>query len=641
MKDQAHSENRFVSLVTRLRKFRLPLVIAFYVLTIPLSYICTFYIRFDFKIPDRYWLVILHTLIPLFFAKLLAYSAMRIYLSSWQFTSLQDLMDVVKSVFLGSAIALALFAFLEKMDDFPRSIVPIDAVMSIFMIASARLFLKYCYEGFGHSGSPHQHKRVLIVGAGFGGNHAIHEMKINPTVDALPIGLVDDNIYLMGTKREGIPVLGNTHDIPMLVAKYAIDEVVVAIPSGAHKDIVRITDICKNKNISVRVLPSHGKFIQDATYTGRLKEVLTDDLLGRRLIRFSQVSDLVRMKDEIEGKVVFISGAGGSIGSELCRQVALYYPKLLIMYERYETSLNDLELEMQRTFPKQAILPILGDILDTKKVDQILATYLVSIIYHAAAYKHVPVMEREPMEAVRNNISGTYRLGQLAIKNNVKKFVMISTDKAVKPSSIMGATKRVAELIVQHLNANSECQFVAVRFGNVIGSNGSVIPLFKKQIAEGGPVTVTHKDMTRYFMAITEAVQLVLMAGAIGKGGEIFLLDMGQPIKILEVAEALIRRTGLVPNEDVDIVFSGIRPGEKLHEELFWSGDGIVSTEHKSITMLKPHEIDDPTFLESVHLLELDIIDANVENVIPRLQKLVQDFTIDVKYEMRGAAKII
>jgi len=639
MENQNIAEGMFVSSVMRLRRFRLFFVVAFYLLAIPVSYLGAFYIRFDFKIPERYWLVIFHTFVLLFFSRLLVYSILRIYYSSWQFTSLQDLVDIVKAVVLGSVFFLAVGALFEQMGDFPRSILAIDAIITIFLIAGVRLFFRYGYEGWGRMHSHTKNKRVLIVGAGFGGNLAVHEIMTNRTLGIIPVCFVDDNIYLKGTKREGVPVLGNTKDIPLLVLRYAIDEVVVAIPSGAHKDIVRITEICKSAGVLVKVLPSAGKFIQDDTYTGHLKNVLTDDLLGRRVIKFSQESDLIRMQHEVEDKIVFISGAGGSIGSELCRQVALYNPRLLIMYERYETSLSDLEIEMRKVFPEQQILPVLGDILDTKKVNQILQTYPVNLIYHAAAYKHVPVMEREPLEGVRNNIFGTYRLGELAIKNGVKKFVIISTDKAVKPSSIMGATKRVAELIAQHLNSEA-CQFIAVRFGNVIGSNGSVIPLFKKQIVEGGPLTVTHEEMTRYFMAISEAVQLVLMAGTIGKGGEIFLLDMGKPIKILEVAEALIRRSGLTPNKDIDIVFTGIRPGEKLHEELFWSGEGIVPTENKLITMLKPDKVVNSEWLDRVNMLELDVADSNIENIIRRLHLLVNDFTTNVESDVRSAKSI-
>jgi len=642
MGDQASFNNWFVSSVVRFRRFRFPLVLVFYLLSIPISYLFTFYIRFNFTIPDAYWPVIAQTFILLFFTRLLTYSLFRVYISSWELTSLQDIVDTAKAVVLGSVVFLSLIAFLEKMDNFPRSIIPIDAVISIFMISGIRLFFRSYYEGWGHKTLHKANKRALIVGAGSGGILALYEMRNNLSLGMIPVGFIDDNPYLQGTKRQNLPVLGDTKALPHLISQYAIDEVVVSIPSAAHKDIARITRISRDAGTSVRVrvLPNFGRFIQDEAYTGRLKEVLTNDLLGRDIIRFSKESDLIRMDQEIRDQTVFISGAGGSIGAELCRQVALYHPRLIIMYERYETSLSDLEIDMRKYFPDQKILPILGDIMDTKKVDKILGSHAVDLIYHAAAYKHVPVIEREPLEAVRNNIFGTFQMGELAVQHHVKKFVMISTDKAVKPASVMGATKRVAERIVQSLNGQGVSQFISVRFGNVIGSNGSVIPLFKKQIAEGGPVTVTHREMTRYFMAISEAVQLVLMAGSIGKGGEIFLLDMGKPIKILDVAEALIRRSGLEPSKDIDIVFSGIRPGEKLHEELFWSGDGIVSTENKDITMLKPDQVDQTEWLNRVSMLELDLAAANVENVMRQLKSLVNDFTGSPELGVRGTKSI-
>lgn len=631
------NKNRFgstlIAYIVRLRKFRVPLIVSFYLLSVLVSYLGAFYIRFDFMIPERYWLIIRHTFLILFVSRLLTHSMFRDYRSSWQFTSLHDVVDIVKGGMLGSVIFLALIAFMGKMDDFPRSIIVIEAIINIFFISGIRLFFRYGYEGAGREPFHKAHKRALIVGAGYGGMLALNEMRRDQKSGIVPVGFVDDDPHLKGTRRQGVIVFGNTNKIPDLVSQHAIDEVVVAIPSATHKDIVRISDICKSVSIAVRVLPSVGEIIRDGAYnTGRLKEVLIDDLLGRKIIRFSEKSDLVRLNQELKGKCVLITGAGGSIGSELCRQAATYHPRLLIMYERHETSLSDIEIDMRKDFPHQPILPVLGDILDTKKVDKVLQMYSVDLIYHAAAYKHVPVIEREPLEAVRNNIFGTFRLGELAVKHGVKKFIMISTDKAVKPSSIMGATKRVAELIVQSLNEKSvtdsrHTQFISVRFGNVIGSNGSVLPLFKKQIAEGGPVTVTHKDMTRYFMAISEAVALVLMAGTLGKGGEIFLLDMGKPVKILDVAEALIRRSGLEPNKDVDIVFSGIRPGEKLYEELFWYGEGIVPTEHKEITMLKPDLIDYAEWLDRVNMLELDFEVSNTENVIRHLQGLVKDFT--------------
>ncbi len=632
----------FAQYTEHLRRFRLPFVIAFYLLSIPASYGCAFVIRFGLPVPDRDLLVFFNTLPFLFFSRLVVYSLLRTYSSSWQCTSLQDVGDIVKAGVSGSVLFMALVAFSGKMYDFPRSTLPLEGVINILIIAGTRLLFRYCYEGLQQMVPHKTNKRVLIVGAGAGGMLALREMKRNDKLGIIPVGFIDDNPYLKGTKRDGIPVLGDTKDMPHLVLKYAIDEAVIAIPSAAHKDIVRMTEICRSAAPSVRVMPSVGKFIQGEAYTGHLKEVLTNDLLGRKVIKFSRESDRILMEQEIKGQSVLITGAGGSIGSELCRQVALYHPRLVILYERYETSLYDLEIDMRKHFKDQPILPILGDILDTKKVEQVLQSHKVTLIYHAAAYKHVPVMEREPLEAVRNNIFGTFRLGEIAMKHHVKKFIMISTDKAVKPSSVMGMTKRVAELIVQSLNgignlAPESTQFISVRFGNVIGSNGSVIPLFKKQIAEGGPVTVTHIEMTRYFMAISEAVQLVLTAGAMGKGGEIFLLNMGEPIKILDVAEALIKRSGLEHGRDIDIVFSGIRPGEKLHEELYWAGEGVVPTKNKNITLLKPDNMDHSKWLERVNMLELDVALSNTESVMRQIEMLVNDASINVESSVEHA----
>jgi FlaA1/EpsC-like NDP-sugar epimerase len=335
------------------------------------------------------------------------------------------------------------------------------------------------------------------------------------------------------------------------------------------------------------------------------------------------------MKKEIEGKGVLVTGAGGSIGSELCRQVAHFNPRLLILLDRYENTLYELEIDLKRKFPNQPILSVVGDILDPVKVNEILSGNKVNLVYHAAAYKHVPLMEREPTGAVRNNVFGTLNVAKLAVENHVDKFVLISTDKAVNPANIMGTTKRVAEMIVQGLSGNeSGTKFIAVRFGNVIGSNGSVIPIFRRQIIEGGPVTITHAEATRYFMSISEAVQLVMTAGAMGTGGEIFLLDMGEPIKIIDIAAKLINFSGLKPGKDVEIVFTGLRPGEKLHEELYWQGEGIVPTENKKITMLKPNGLYPDRLNTQLKKLEESSHLSNIQGIYTLLKQIVPEAKI-------------
>jgi FlaA1/EpsC-like NDP-sugar epimerase len=335
------------------------------------------------------------------------------------------------------------------------------------------------------------------------------------------------------------------------------------------------------------------------------------------------------MDEEIRGKAVLVTGAGGSIGSELSRQVAEYGPRTLILFDRYENSLYDLELDLRRELPANVLVSVIGDILDSKKVDSLLRQYSVELIYHAAAYKHVPLMEKEPVEAVRNNVLGTMNLARIAVKNRVRKFVLISTDKAVNPANIMGTTKRVAERVIQSLNGDFT-KFIAVRFGNVIGSNGSVIPLFKKQIARGGPITVTDPKITRYFMSIPEAVQLVMTAGAMGSGGEIFLLDMGEPVKIVDLAKELIRLSGLELGKDIDIQYTGLRPGEKLYEELFWKGEGIVPTKNKKITMLKQSESTEAhnALAEKIDLLNDYVALRDLDGIYRLLKDMVPESTI-------------
>jgi len=372
-----------------------------------------------------------------------------------------------------------------------------------------------------------------------------------------------------------------------------------------------------------------GKLIQEDGVVGQLKDVSFDALLGRQTIKFKREADLNLMKMEIEGKGVLVTGAGGSIGSELCRQVATFHPRLLILLDRYENTLYELEIDLKRKFPNQPILSIVGDILDSVKVNEILSENKVNLVYHAAAYKHVPLMQREPVGAVRNNVFGTLNVARLAVENRVDKFVLISTDKAVNPANIMGTTKRVAEMIVQGLCGNERgTKFIAVRFGNVIGSNGSVIPIFQRQIVEGGPITITHPEASRYFMSISEAVQLVMTAGAMGKGREIFLLDMGEPIKILDIATKLISFSGLKLGKDVEIVSVGLRPGEKLHEELYWQGEGIVPTENKKITMLKPNGLYPERLNAQLEELEGWSRSNNIQGIYTTLKEIVPEAKI-------------
>ncbi|GBE35980.1 UDP-N-acetyl-alpha-D-glucosamine C6 dehydratase [bacterium BMS3Bbin07] len=607
-------------------QYRTSFILLFQLAVAALSYIASFYLRFEFTMPPEYFQMFYETLPLLVVCRMAAYYVYKIHTGSWLFVSMSDLMDTLKAVLLGSVLFVITMVFVYGLDEFPRSVFILEAVLNLMFLGGSRFTIRYSYE-FKQRALPKVRKYVLIAGAGSAGVLMLKEVRSNPGMGLQVLGFVDDNPYKKGTNIQGIPILGSIEDIPDLVKRLGIDEVIIAIPSSSYKNLVRITEIARRARVETRILPSLARLIQDDVVANKLRDVSYDDLLGRDVLKFRRESDYRLLKEETGEKSILVTGAGGSIGSELCRQVAHFRPRMLILYERHENSLYDLEIELRKKFPEQHILPVIGDILDSEKLSAILRVNKVDLIYHAAAYKHVPMMEREPLEAVRNNILGTLNVARLAVKANVNKFVFISTDKAVNPANVMGATKRVSELVIQGLNGD-KVKFIAVRFGNVIGSNGSAIPLFKKQIAEGGPVTVTHPDITRYFMAIPEAVQLVMTAGAMGGGGEIFLLDMGKPVKIIDLAEDLIRRSGLQPGKDIDIVFTGLRPGEKLYEELYWEGEGILTTENKKITMLKPngHGYDD--VFQKIKLLEEYIQKSDMEGTLRLLKEIVPEASI-------------
>ena len=590
-----------------------------------LGYMAAFMIRFEFQIPAADYGVMINTLPILVLARLAVYHYFKLYSGGWRFVSMRDLLIISKSIFWGSIIFLVAMVFINRLQGYPRSILLVEPIFNFVLTSGIRFLARFFYESK-LGASSKVIKNAVIAGAGKAGVLVLNEIRTNRKMGIGVVGFVDDNPLKIGTDIQGVRVIGCTEDIPKLAGQYDIDEVIIAIPSAGYKDIARIMNIARNAQVNTKVLPSIGELIQEDGMVGRLKDVSFDALLGRQTIKFKREADLNLMRQEIEGKAVLVTGAGGSIGSELCRQVATFDPRLLILLDRYENTLYELEIDLKRKFPNQPILSVVGDILDSVRVNEIFSENKVSLVYHAAAYKHVPLMEREPTGAVRNNVFGTLNVAKLAVENHVDKFVLISTDKAVNPANIMGTTKRVAEKIIQGLSGNgSGTKFIAVRFGNVIGSNGSVIPIFQRQIIEGGPVTITHAEATRYFMSIAEAVQLVMTAGAMGTGGEIFLLDMGEPIKIVDIAAKLINFSGLKPGKDVEIVFTGLRPGEKLHEELYWQGEGIVPTENKKITMLKPNGLyPDRLNVQLKELGELSHL-SNVQGIYALLKEIVPE----------------
>ena len=465
-------------------------------------------------------------------------------------------------------------------------------------------------------------KRVLVVGAGGAGALVANEYKKNPQYRKKVVAFVDDSWAKKGIYVSGIKVLGDRYDIPTVVENQRIEEIIIAISELNEIELKKILDECKKTTAQVKIMPGVSEVIDGKFSVKKIRDVDVEDLLGREPIKL----DFSGISSYIENKVIMVTGGGGSIGSELCRQIARFNPKELIIFDIYENNAYDLQNELLRKYENLSLKTLIGSVRDRKRLNNIFKEYRPQVVFHAAAHKHVPLMEDSPGEAIKNNVLGTLNTAELASEYGVERFVLISTDKAVNPTNVMGATKRMCEMVIQSIDKESDTEFVAVRFGNVLGSNGSVVPLFKKQIAEGGPVTLTHKDITRYFMTIPEASQLVLQAGAYAKGGEIFVLDMGEPVKIYDLAENLIRLSGYIPNEEIEIKVTGLRPGEKLYEELLMDEEGLSETPHKKIFIGRPGEFKLEKVKNNINML-LDVVKlGNKEKLREKLQEVVPTY---------------
>lgn len=524
----------------------------------------------------------------------------RLYQGIWKYASASDLANVLLGCFLSAlmqAVGMKLMGI-----PFPRSY-----PFMYFAILSAGIgTFRFTYRILGYIQSRREgmqkagKKNTMIVGAGEAGYTLLKELQNSRFVGQNVCCIVDDDPGKKGKYLRGVLVAGNRYDICRLAREYDIDEIMIAIPSADHGMIQEILDICSQTSCKLKVLPGLYQLVNGEVSVSKLRNVEIEDLLGRAPVD-TQIDSIMGY---VSGKTVLVTGGGGSIGSELCRQIARHEPKRLIIFDIYENNAYDIQQELKRDHPGLDLVVLIGSVRNTHRMNNVFEKYHPDIVYHAAAHKHVPLMEDSPNEAIKNNVLGTYKTAQAADKFHASRFVLISTDKAVNPTNIMGASKRLCEMVIQMMNGKSETEFVAVRFGNVLGSNGSVIPLFKKQIEEGGPVTVTHPDIIRYFMTIPEAVSLVLQAGAQAKGGEIFVLDMGKPVKILDLALNLIRLSGYRPYEDIDIQFTGLRPGEKLYEELLMSEEGLQSTENELIHIGKPIEFDEEWFCQKLEELD-------------------------------------
>ena len=575
------------------------------VLSIAGSFFMALWIRNDFSfdsIPKNQIEIFSETILIWAAAAVIVFALFKLYNRIWTFASVSELFRIFLSYVVLAAFVVC-FISLTGMKMWISYYV-FGAILS----CSSTVIIRFAYRGLKLIASTleelslgNERDNVMIIGAGEAGRLIVNEFRTSFYKGKTKVCcIIDDSNGKIGRSLQGIPVVGNREYIPEAVQKYNINKIIFAIPSINPKEKKVILDICSQTTCKVQVVPEMHKLLDDEIPVSKLRKVNVVDLLGRDPISVNTEEIL----GYVSGKVIMVTGGGGSIGSELCRQIAKSNPKLLIIFDIYENNAYAIQQELIRTKPDLNMVTLIGSVRNTARIDRVLKKYKPDIVFHAAAHKHVPLMEDSPNEAIKNNVFGTYKMAKAAAEYGVKKFVLISTDKAVNPTNIMGASKRLCEMVVQMMSRESKTEFVAVRFGNVLGSNGSVIPLFQKQIEEGGPVTVTHPDIIRYFMTIPEAVSLVLQAGYYAKGGEIFVLDMGDPVKIDTMARNLIRLSGYEPDIDIKVVYSGLRPGEKLYEELLMDEEGLESTQNKLIHIGKPIEMDDEKFKKQLDRLE-------------------------------------
>lgn len=593
---------------------------------INLTYILSLIIRFEEAIYSNQFILYFtrykEQFIYITLIKLIIFAFFKMYRSIWRYASVEELVNIVLAAIVSN---LAILSYTHLIgSNLPISVYIIATLFDMMFIGGARFCLRVVKLYMDKFNQDKNKKRIMIIGAGEAGVLVIKEYKNHPRLNSKPVALIDDDEYKQGRVIMGVPVVGKRDDILAQVEKLKIDEIILAMPSASKKDISSIVDICKKTKAKLKILPGVYELIDGKVTIKNIRDVQIEDLLGREEIK----TDINAISSYIKDKVILVTGGGGSIGSELCRQIANIKPRKLVIIEIYENSAYDIQNELLRRNKDLNLKIYIASIVDRDIMFDLFNIERPDVVFHAAAHKHVPLMEDSPKESIKNNVFGTLNLVHAADKYGVKKFVMISTDKAVNPTNIMGASKRICEMIIQSVNPVSKTDFVAVRFGNVLGSNGSVIPLFKKQIEEGGPVTVTHKDVIRYFMTIPEAVSLVIQAGAIVKGGEIFVLDMGKPVKILDLAEDLIRLSGFEPYKDIQIEIIGLRPGEKLYEELFFEKENVTSTMHDKIFVAKPTFTDYKLLMKSLEEAKRIIKEGTDEDLKVYIQSIVPNYTI-------------
>ncbi|GIM32937.1 polysaccharide biosynthesis protein [Paraclostridium bifermentans] len=599
-------------------KIRQLILIAIDIVCIVVAFLISNWIIYSkYKLQD----VGLYEILTFIIVSIVILSICKCYRNLWRYAGEEELIAIVFACILSIITTYSIHLLIGI--EFSQTFYILNLIITTSLISWARLTYRTGRRVLIRSRLKEKPSNVLIVGAGSAGDIVIQELKNNPKLLKKPIGIVDDDIKKQCRRMHNVPIVGMVKDIDSIVTKYDIDEIIIAIANISRKDKKNIIEVCKKTKCKLKTIPGIFEIIDGIVDIKKIRDVQIEDLLGRDPVKVN----LDEISGYLQNKVVLVTGGGGSIGSELCRQVSSLNPKQLIILDNYENNAYAIQQELVRKYGTSLnLITVIASIREEKRMDDIFKKYKPDVVFHAAAHKHVPLMEKSPSEAVKNNIFGTKNVAVLADKYKVKRFVLISTDKAVNPTNIMGATKRAAEMIIQTMDENSETEFVAVRFGNVLGSNGSVIPLFKKQIEEGGPITITHPEITRYFMTIPEAVQLVIQAGAMTKGGEIFVLDMGEPVKIIDLAKNLIKLSGFEPDVDICIEFTGLRPGEKLYEELLMSEEGLTDTSHEKIFIGKPISINVEKCKMNLEFLKAIVDKERVELIDIIMRELVPTY---------------
>ena len=607
-------------------RFRRPIAVVAYLGMASVANVLAFLLRFDGQVPAREWAA-QWTMLPwLLLARTVGFMAFGRFRGLWRYPSIYDLRDIVLAVLSSSLAFYVLVRWVFDRLNYPRSIYVIDALLLIALLSGFRLLRRTYHELRRTPGR----RRVLIVGAGNAGEMIVRDMRHNPDYDFEPIGFVDDSPSKQGERVQGVGVLGTRADLPRIIAATKPDDVLIAMPSAPAAVIREVVNALEPFQVKITTLPNLSEIVSGKVAVAQIRNLAIEDLMVRPPVRL----DPEPVRQLIVDRCVMVTGAGGSIGSELCRQIAKFGPNTLLLFERYENSLFAIANELTERWPALNVQPLVGDVCDTGRITGVFARHPTDVVFHAAAHKHVPLMELNPCEAMKNNVFGTRELVEAASKSGVERFILISTDKAVNPTSAMGVSKRVAEMIIQSKGGSSRTVFAAVRFGNVLGSNGSVVPRFLDQIKAGGPVTVTHPDMRRFFMLIPEAVQLVMHAATLARGGEVFVLDMGEQIKIVDMARTLIRLSGFTPDQDIAINFSGLRPGEKLFEELLGAQESLEPSGMEKINRLqRTHPVDAAVLGRQLEALRQRVLEGSQSGslcpcgLVPVLQELVPTYT--------------